>query len=63
MNCVILDGFAATGNDLDFQPIRDLCQRVTVYQRTPPEEIIRRIGNAQAVLTNKCVIDREVMES
>ena len=47
MNCVILDGFAATGNDLDFQPIRDLCQRVTVYQRTPPEEIIRRIGNAQ----------------
>ena len=63
MNCVILEGFAATGNDLDFQPIRDLCQRVTVYQRTPPEEIIRRIGNAQAVLTNKCVIDREVMES
>ena len=63
MNCVILDGFAATGNDLDFQPIRDLCQRVTVYQRTPPEETIRRIGNAQAVLTNKCVIDRDVMEN
>lgn len=63
MNCVILDGFAATGNDLDFQPIRALCQRVTIYQRTPPEEVIRRIGGAQAVLTNKCVINREIMES
>lgn len=63
MNCVILDGFAATGNDLDFQPIRAFCQRVTIYQRTPPEEVIRRIGGAQAVLTNKCVINREIMES
>lgn len=62
MNCVILDGFAAAGNDLDFQPIRDLCERVTVYQRTPAEEVIRRIGSAQAVLTNKCVIHREVMD-
>ena len=62
MNCVILDGFAAANENLDFGAIRELCERVTVYQRTPPEEVIRRIGGAQAVLTNKCVISREVMD-
>ena len=34
---------------------------VTVYDRTPKEEIISRIGDADAILTNKTPISKETL--
>ena len=60
MKIIVLDGYAANPNDLSWQPIADLGE-LTVYDRTPPELAAARIGDAEAVLTNKVVIDDEVM--
>lgn len=57
---VILDGFTATQHDLTWQEVERLGQ-VTVYDRTRPEETVERCREADAVLTNKVILSREVM--
>ena len=62
MNIVILDGYAENPGDLSWDPIA--CQgSLTVYDRTPPEEVIPRIGEAEIVFTNKTPLTREVFEA
>lgn len=60
MRIVVLDGYTLCPGDLTWDSLRALSE-VTVYDRTPPEEVARRIGDAQIVLTNKAVISREVL--
>ena len=60
MKIVVLDGYAANPNDLSWEPMRRLGE-LTVYERTAPEEVEARIGDAEAVLTNKVVITEEMM--
>ena len=60
MKIVVLDGYAANPNDLSWEPMRRLGE-LTVYERTAPEEVEARIGDAEAVLTNKVVISEEMM--
>lgn len=62
MKKVVLDGYAACPDDPTFACYMELGETV-VYARTTPEETIARIGDAQAVLTNKVLITREVMEA
>ena len=62
MRIVVLDGYTLCPGDLTWDSLRALGD-VTVYDRTPPEEIIPRIGDAQIVLTNKVVISRAVLEA
>lgn len=57
---VILDGYAANPGDLSWQELEKLGQ-VTVYERTKPEETVERAAGAEVVLTNKVVINREVI--
>ncbi len=57
---VILDGYAANPGDLSWQDLEKLGQ-VTVYERTKPEETVERAAGAEVVLTNKVVINREVI--
>ncbi len=55
MKIVILDGYTENPGDLSWEELEELGE-VTVYDRTPvddDEEILRRIGDAQAVYTNK----------
>lgn len=59
MNIVILDR-VALGEDVDLSAF-DKLGTVTMYQNTAPDEIIERIKDADAVLTNKVVIGREIM--
>ena len=63
MNIVILDGEALNPGDLSWAPLEAL-GNLTVYPRGTgdPEEVIRRIGNAEIVLTNKTPVGREVFE-
>lgn len=65
MKIVILDGYTTNPGDLSwsgFEKIGDL----TVHDRTDnqnPSEIIARIGDAECALTNKTLIQREVIEA
>lgn len=63
MKIVVLDGYALNPGDLSWQGFEAFGE-VTVYDRTSftdKEEIIERIGEAEAILTNKTPIDEEVL--
>lgn len=63
MNIVVLDGYALNPGDLSWQGFEKY-GKVTVYDRTSftdKQEIISRIGEVEAILTNKTPIDEEVL--
>ena len=60
MKIVILDGYTANPGDLSWGCLKELGE-VTVYERTRREEIAGQAADADIVLTNKVVIDREMM--
>ena len=60
MKIVILDGFTANPGDLSWGSLKEMGE-VTVYERTRREEIAGRAADADIVLTNKVVMDREMM--
>ena len=64
MKIVILDGYTENPGDLSWKPLERFGE-LSVYDRTPYEnaEIIRRIGDAEIVVTNKTPLDREVLEA
>ena len=61
MKLVLLDGEALNPGDLSWAPLEALGD-LTVYPRgtTDPEEVIRRIGDAEIVLTNKTPVGRGI---
>jgi len=60
MKIVVLDGFTLNPGDLRWRELEALGE-VTVYDRTPNEEIVSRIGNADAILTNKTPLTAETL--
>ena len=58
---VVLDGHTMNPGDLSWDALRALGPS-TIYKRTPPSEVIERAQNATAILTNKTVLDRPVIE-
>ncbi len=65
MKIVILDGYTENPGDLSWEELGKLGE-LTVYDRTPVQdtaEIIRRIGDAEIVFTNKTPIRREVIDA
>lgn len=60
MKIVVLDGYAANPGDLSWAPLEALGE-LTVYDRTAPADIASRIADAELVLTNKAVLNRERM--
>ena len=60
MKIVILDAYTANPGDLSWGSLKELGE-VTVYERTRREEIAGRAADADIVLTNKVVMDREMM--
>jgi glycerate dehydrogenase len=61
----VLDGYALNPGDLDWQGFEAFGE-VTVYDRTSftdKQEIIDRIGEAEAILTNKTPIDEEILSA
>lgn len=64
MKIVVLDGYCLNPGDLSWGGLEALGE-TAVYDRTPvddTEEIIRRIGDREIVLTNKTPISRAVLE-
>lgn len=64
MKIVVLDGYTENPGDLSWEGLRQLGE-LTVYDRTTGgiAETIERIGDAQAVYTNKTPLPREVFEA
>lgn len=65
MKIVVLDGYTENPGDLSWEPLEQLGS-LTVYDRTSftdTDEIISRIGDAEAVITNKTPISREVIDA
>ena len=64
MKIVLLDGEALNPGDLSWAPLEALGE-LTVYPQgsNDPDEVIRRISDAEIVLTNKTPVGRTVFES
>ena len=62
MKIVILDGYTENPGDLSWQGFEALGD-VQVYDRTPADQIVARIGDAQAVIVNKVPITAQTMDA
>ncbi len=58
MKIVVLDGFTLNPGDLNWKGLEALGE-LTVYDRTPAEQISERIGDAEIIFTNKTPLSRE----
>ncbi|MEG2394001.1 MAG: D-2-hydroxyacid dehydrogenase, partial [Ruthenibacterium sp.] len=62
MKIVVLDGYTENPGDLSWDGLEALGE-VTVYDRTPSEQIAARIGDAPIVLINKTPLTRETLQA
>lgn len=60
MRIVVLDGHTLNPGDLDWEGIKALGE-VTLYDRTPADQVLERCREADAVLTNKVPIGKDVL--
>ena len=69
MKIVFLDAYAANPGDIDWAPWQQLAGpdgepiKVEIHDRTAPEETLARACDAEILLTNKVVINAELMEA
>lgn len=61
MKIIVLDGYGMNPGDLSWDDLAKLGD-VTVYDRTAPAEVIKRSADAEILLTNKTVLDRQIIE-
>ena len=61
MKIVILDGYTENPGDLSWSGLEALGE-LTVYDRTPPEQVADRIGDAEIVILNKTPVPREMLD-
>ena len=60
MNIVVLDGYTLNPGDLTWDALKQLGS-CTVHDRTPPELVLERAREAEVILTNKVVLNRETI--
>ena len=61
MKIVVLDGYTLNPGDQTWEAFSELGD-FTCYDRTSPEDTIKRIGDAEAVITNKTYISAETIK-
>ena len=62
MKIVVLDGYVLNPGDLSWDGLKKLGE-CTIYNRTPSKLTIERAKDAEAVFTNKVVLDKNVIEN
>lgn len=62
MEIVVLDGYTENPGDLSWEGFEKLGE-LKVYDRTPIDKVIERIGNAEAVIVNKTPITKEIISA
>lgn len=60
MKIVILDAYTVNPGDLSWEALEKLAN-IDIYDRTQPDEVVSRCRGAEIVLTNKVVLDAEVL--
>lgn len=60
MKIVILDAYTVNPGDLSWEDLETLAD-IEIYDRTQPDEIVTRCRGAEIVLTNKVVLNAEVL--
>lgn len=61
MKIVILDGYCLNHGDLSWEKFSSLGE-VVLYSRTPYDKIVERMGDASIMITNKCSIDKNIID-
>lgn len=61
MKITVLDGYGMNPGDLSWDELNKLGD-LTVYDRTAPSETIGRSAGSEILITNKTIIDREIIE-
>ncbi|WP_347838773.1 D-2-hydroxyacid dehydrogenase [uncultured Draconibacterium sp.] len=61
MKIVVLDGYTLNPGDLSWQKLESIGD-LTVYERTPPTEVLKRATNADAVFTNKVILNENLLK-
>jgi glycerate dehydrogenase len=61
MKIVVLDGYVLNPGDLSWEGIKKMGD-CTIYDRTLPELTLERAKEAQVLITNKVVLDQEVID-
>ncbi|WP_110665246.1 D-2-hydroxyacid dehydrogenase [Salinicola halophilus] len=62
MKAVLLDA-ATLGEGIDFEPIRALVDELDIFELTSPEQCRARLEGARIALTNKVVLDAELIDA
>lgn len=59
MKIVVLDGYTLNPGDISWDEFKKLGE-VEIYDRTPKDKILERIGNSEIAITNKTPLGRDV---
>lgn len=62
MKIVVLDGYVLNPGDLSWDGFKNLGD-FTVYERTPAELILERAKDADVLITNKVVLNKDIIEN
>ncbi|MCD7796157.1 MAG: D-2-hydroxyacid dehydrogenase [Clostridiales bacterium] len=62
MKIINLEGYAVNPGDLSWDGIEKLGD-YTVYDRTAPKDIIKRAKGAEAIIVNKSIITKDILEA
>ena len=62
MKIVILDAHTTNPGDLSWDELKKLGE-LTIHERTPKDQIVERIGDADVILTNKTPITAEILDA
>lgn len=60
MEIVVLDGYTLNPGDLNWNDLKELGD-AAIYDRTPIDKIVERIGNAEIIYTNKTPLTKETL--
>ncbi|WP_185268570.1 2-hydroxyacid dehydrogenase [Halopseudomonas xiamenensis] len=63
LSAVFLDQASLDLGDLDMRALHDSTSQLTLYPVTAAEQVAQRIGEHQVVISNKVVIDEQVMQA
>jgi glycerate dehydrogenase len=61
MKVVVLDGFTLNPGDLSWDAIKKSGE-CTIYDRTSPDKTVERAKDAEAIFTNKVVLNKQIIE-
>lgn len=63
MNIVIFDGYTINPGDLSWEKLDALCDKLTIFDSTAEDKVLSRLTGNEILMTSKCPITRELMES